>query len=239
MKSRYIFLSFWILCVLCMLFLARELKLSHDFFENYTAKNYTEAQKDIERKYWNTAIDFHNLGNTQYFLSQENETQKKSLLEAALKSYEASLKRREHPETRSNYEYVQKLLENILEETSQEQTSDESQSSDSQSKQQEENQASSASWTTWENQKQETENAEQDQKNAPIQNARGEEYKLSDEDALSELTDEEKQALEAYIEKLHDEQAENQGLFGKQVPEKNDFEKRFESLFGGSEEKDW
>ena len=75
----------------------------------------------------------------------EDETQKKSLLEETLKSYESSLNRREHPETRSNYEYVQKLLENILEQTAQEQVSDESHSLDSQSKQQEENQASSAS----------------------------------------------------------------------------------------------
>lgn len=215
------------------------MKLSHDFFENYAEKNYMEAWKNLDKKYWNTAVELHNLGNTQYFLSQENETQKKSLLEAALKSYEASLNHREHSETRSNYEYVQKLLENILEETSQEQPSDESQSSDSQSKQQEENQASSASWTTWENQTQEAQDGEQNQKNAPIQNARGEEYTLSQNEELENLTPEEQAAMEQLIEELKEEQAKNQGLFGKQLPEKTDFEKHFESLFGGSEEKDW
>lgn len=63
-----------------------------------------------------------------------------------------------------------------------------------------------------------------------MQNARGEEYKISQEEQIETLSPTEREALESAIEELKQQQTQNQSYFGKQPENSSDFQKAFEDL---------
>lgn len=63
-----------------------------------------------------------------------------------------------------------------------------------------------------------------------MQNARGEEYKISQEEQIETLSPTEREALESAIEELQQQQTQNQSYFGKQPDSSSDFQKAFEDL---------
>lgn len=190
-----------------------------DFHSLYEQKEY---QAILESFSWaNSAEELFNLWNTSYSAFLYENSWDVSLLEDALKYYSGSLSIEEHPNTRHNYDFVNKLLDTIQNESVGENiwgiVQDDNEEGDS-------NNWSGSSitntWRTWE---------------------RDEQYLLQEEDTLQWLTPEQKEELSNYIHELKKEQLRNQKYFWK-VSGKTRFEEVYENFMWGINrgwEKDW
>jgi DNA primase len=205
----------------------------HQFQDLYEAASYQEAQVFLQETSWRSSIQLHNLWNTYYRLF-EQESENLSLLESAVKSYSWSLQIKDHPDTRYNYEYTKKLLETLqafLDEQKQEETNNQEETP--QDPASSPGSPSSEENGTWASQQTPPGSS------GILQNARDEQYKLWEEEKIESLTPEERDFLDASIEALQEEQKYNQSFYGKQSEDISHFQKRFENMMWGSQEKDW
>lgn len=233
----FLFLSF-----LGAVFFWREFFLSSLFSSAYRQEAYGDAETVLLTKAFLEAADLHNLGNTLYKQSLSSTAEQKSL-ERALFYYSGSLKKQEHPDTRYNYEFVKKLLDTFQsQEQEKQEESQESQEEEQPASQQEQKKNTSQSGATTgsgDSPTEDTPTQPWEEQSSVLQNARADQYRLQEDQTLKALSPQEQAALEQAIEELQQEQVYNQRFFWKQGNGKTDFEKRFESLFGWSEEKDW
>jgi len=208
-----------------------------------------------------TAMRFYNVGNALYHYAETLEGQGRTqVLQQVLFLYDQSLKERFDQQTQDNYDYVQSLLEEQIEDENSENTQDDTRNeepSDTWEPEETDTQESSESDESQQPQEQEQSNTSQIQEdwdlsfqnetNNNIWNPqeRGEQYQLQQSDSLDELSPEQLQNLEQHIDNLKLDQEYNQRFFGKQSQENS------RDIFGGgfwgslfedrfwSWEKDW
>lgn len=236
MKYKICLLS--LACVLCFLsiFFSQGAIRNLKFQKWYASGAYVEAQNIGEKDILFSPQELHNLWNTLYRQFEADTTQI-SKWERALSYYSGSLLKQEHPDTRYNYEFMKKILA-TLEKNSQEQKDKENES------QKDTASSGTGSTGTWSQEWKtgtgtDSSQEAQETPSGVSKNARDEQYKMGQNEEIDALTPEEKQILEASLESLEEEQTQNQVFYWKQEGESSDFQKAFENLMWGSQEKDW
>lgn len=213
----------------------------------------------------NLSLDtYYNLWNIFYRLwdSEQYDIQKKvDLWKKSLLSYNQVLLKKEDKQTRENYNFVQKKLNELLQKIKEEQQKQieeqqkqqEEQQKQNENKNNDENNNDSESTSQW----QKDQNNEQKDQQDQVQTVkwwRGDEYKLWNWQELQELTPSEKEELQKYNEQLKQEQQQNSIYFGKKNQDKNNTDslinqfmqdpffndfKSFDNSILNKNEKDW
>ena len=223
-----------LICVSGMLFLREGNKFLREksFEKLYTLWEYEQILEKYSIHRNGSSEHLHNLGNTTYRNYQKNKTE--LWLQKSLEYYEKSLGIEEDENTRYNYEFVKKLLQE-QQENSQGESEEDSEESDwgEGSKEQSENEREGEGQTVSE------EGSENQQ---TVNNARDEQYKLSEDQAIDTLSPNEKEYLNYATQRLKEEQRYNQRFYNKQE-EPGKFNQLFDSFFGNQidrgGEKDW
>jgi len=220
----FICLFIFIIILIKIFFIYQE---EQDFKIKYITWEYESI---LSNEYiWKDPWVLHNYANTAFQSFSWSSFQDLSALEEAVGYYSWSLNIREHQVTRENYETSKALLEllNAQKEEQQEQKQEwEDQSWDWQD-------GTGSEWAQWE--------SEQGSNQNPTVDSRGSEYLLGEDDAIEDLTQEEKQELQKAIDRLKKEQISNQRYYGKQ-PQDWNIQDVFDSFFGTVDrgwEKDW
>ncbi len=195
--------------------------------------------------------NLHNLWNSLFkkFINQE-EIDSLDELEAAVHSYSGSLVMEENEDTRFNYEYTKNILDTLKqqEEEKQQEQEQKQKEQDSWDENQNGQEEEQKDWNGWEESSQSWESGEnpwdkqswesQNNGNEAIQNSRPEEYQLWQDDTISQLSQQEKEALDQAVRDLKQDQVSNQRYFDKQT-QASDFERAFDAFIGRQWEKDW
>lgn len=228
------------------------------FFEKgkyfISEKNYKEAHTYFSR-ISDAAISLHNIGNTHVISVQDVlDEEKTHILKQALTAYSWALAIEEKSDTRYNYEYVQRLLDELEQELKNREQEHQStpqesitETSESESNQEERNNDWEESETT--DEKNLSEDARQEnssESSNTLSQERWEKYQLQQNDSTPQLSPEQLQQLEQHIQNLQQDQYQNQRFYGKKdTPSPSDI---FDEFFGenpffqekfGSTQKDW
>lgn len=228
----------------------------------YEAQSFSQALDFQDALWFSSAAWQHNIGNSSYRMYQMSRDI--NFLKASQQHYAASLEKKEHADTRFNYDFVTKLLEsaeNEASQTSKEQDQNETESqennsdttSNSASKQdaweqktdsgsQESSSPETQSGTMQEENQSQSGGKSEASSSGIQQNSRPENYKLSENQNIADLSPEQMKELEEYIEWLKQEQMKLQPYYGKRESENNFdqmFDTFFEKNFWGNGEKDW
>ena len=245
MNKKWILFLFSILMLLFAVMIVFQFVWAKKAESLYDAKDFTWALSYFETK--KTFSNLHNAGNSSFRLWQTAGEKEMSLLENALGYYSGALQKEENIDTRYNYELIKKLLTEQKNKEEQKKKEQEEKKKEEEKKSQSwsgqsDTQSQSASGSTASGSQSEMqqnwEKQDDTSNQSMIQNWRDEQYKLNENQQINELTPEEKQALEQTINQLKQEQQENQAYFGKQQ-ENSDFQKAFDSMMWGWNEKDW
>lgn len=175
------------------------------------------------------AVKLHNLWNEEFRTDN---------LVSALDYYSWSLSIQDHPDTRLNYYYVKKLLE----EDAIESQTEESWQNNSNSVESEASETDSSSNESWDSSDQSDTSTNQNTTNWSA-SERSEEYLLEQDKEISEMTDEERELLEKTLEDLENNQLFQQRYYDKKPSEQIDpfeeMQKRFFWEIYRWWEKDW
>lgn len=226
------------------------------FQADYAEKKYDAILEGFSDAKIGEAYTLHNLWNTlvQKWIESKNEDQREFLI-WALNFYSGALRIWENEFSRYNYDLVEKFLgawgnnpdEKAQKDTDSGQAEDSEESSsenDGKDWEWEENSASQtgsedspedASWST-----DTQDESSQNQKWGAV-SPRDEEYYLDEDTKLEDMSEQEKQELEAAIEQLKKEQIYNQQFFNTKEQE-SEFGSLFDNFFGNIDrggEKDW
>lgn len=190
------------------------------------------SQRDIASyNKWNTLA--------QMWFWEKWEEKQQTLWHQALSEYKKSLEVKENSDTQYNYEVISQLLTEQQQSESEENQDEEFQENqDTQPEESEQENNSQSNQESWEQ-------GEETTQNNPL-NQRGEEYMLEESDTVQELSQDQIEELEQYIDSLEYQQQQNQKYFWKKPDlDSGDI---FDSLFPnpffdsnlwGTEEKDW
>jgi len=220
-----------------------------------------DLEKSLEYfSYLDTAESLYNGGNIMYMFGEESSDieEKKSLWNQSLRFYMQSLEKKNSQKTQENHDFVERKLEELLEEQEQGQGSEEENEEESEENQgdsgnaqesdpEERGEEEVSEWEQTEagNEASEWQEWEWWNQDTPIPQPRWEEYKLSEASEAPSLTPQEEADLENYIDRLKEEEKRNQRHFNKneQDSSSNDIFDSFTSWFGDQfdrwGEKDW
>jgi len=213
-----------------------------------------DLEKSLEYfSYLDTAESLYNGGNIMYMFGEESSDieEKKSLWNQSLRFYMQSLEKKNSQKTQENHDFVERKLEELLEEQEQGQGSEEENEEESEENQGDsgdEQRSESEEETAGEEAEGESEEPEWQEwwsEDNPIPQERWEEYKLSEGSETPSLTPQEEADLENYIDRLKEEEKRNQRYFNKteQESSSNDifdsFTSGFWDQFDRWGEKDW
>ncbi len=226
---------------------AKYLALWNDYYRLWDYKNAAQAFLKIEEYKW-----LYNAGNAFFRFWEESSSigDKMSFWERSLDFYQQSLDQKQTSEAQTNYDIVRQKLDEIIEEQNQENEQEQNSQQDTpewadESEQTDSKNTSEAQQESWNQNENQDESSDASQQTIP--QPRGEQYKLWEWPELPEMTPWEKASLERYIERLEEEQRQNQKYFNKS-PESSSSRDAFDSFFrqfGGfdswntSWEKDW
>jgi len=216
-------LSFFAIIFFVLLFSFRNTLFDMYYFsmweKKYNSESYTGAIDNFS-KISDKAVSFHNIWNSFFQLGKNYEKEKQFFyFTKAFWNYKKSLKIKENPQTRKNYEYIKKLL-----------------------KEKKEKVEIPKKEILTKNIKKEKKWKESEKEKKWKYKKREKQYTLKTEDTLKKITPEEKDFVEKTIESLKQQQQKNQKFFWKQenITSSNTlFDTLFENSFNTWGKKDW
>jgi len=217
----------------------------------YRLDNYKDAAQEFSKI--KTYKWLYNAGNAFYKFWADSDSidEKIDFWNRSLGFYTKSLKELKTKEAQENYDIVKSKLDELLKQKQEEKQQQTEQSKDPEQDDREE--WDQSEWSSWEQvgnedwSEESEDNPNQaasessetdwwDQKDEIIPQPRWDEYSISEDSSVPDITEEEKASLERYTEQLKDIERQNQQFFNKSSDDSFS-ENRFDSFFNPFEKK--